>query len=148
MLTGILGKQEKLKKESNKESDGRHHRPQIPSIVLLWDLFWESHHSSPGSSRFPTWRPASPLRCRCVVEPQGPEEMCLSLEHQNPWKTSEKMGYFDRVIRYTFYRPQTQRLRARKICFLLQPELVNIRRKALLSSVGFRKRITSRSPRS
>ena len=29
--------------------------------------------------------------------PQGPEEMCLSLEHQNPSETSEKMGYFDRV---------------------------------------------------
>ena len=28
---------------------------------------------------------------------QGPEEMCLSLDHQNPLKTSEKMGYFDRV---------------------------------------------------
>ena len=28
---------------------------------------------------------------------QGPEERCLSLEHQNPSKTSEKMGYFDRV---------------------------------------------------
>ena len=28
---------------------------------------------------------------------QGPEEMCLSLEHQNPSKTSEKMDYFDRV---------------------------------------------------
>ena len=28
---------------------------------------------------------------------QGPEEMFLSLEHQNPSKTSEKMGYFDRV---------------------------------------------------
>ena len=32
------------------------------------------------------------------IRPQGPEEMCLSLEHQNPSKTSEKkMGYFDRV---------------------------------------------------
>ena len=30
---------------------------------------------------------------------QGPEEMCLSLEHQNPSKTSEKMGDFDRVER-------------------------------------------------
>ena len=30
-------------------------------------------------------------------ESQGPEEMCLSLEHQNLSKTSEKMGYFDRV---------------------------------------------------
>ena len=28
---------------------------------------------------------------------QGPEEICLSLEHQNPSKTSEIMGYFDRV---------------------------------------------------
>ena len=28
---------------------------------------------------------------------QGPEEMGLSLEHQNPSETSEKMGYFDRV---------------------------------------------------
>ena len=27
---------------------------------------------------------------------QGPE-MCLSSEHQNPSKTSEKIGYFDRV---------------------------------------------------
>ena len=31
------------------------------------------------------------------VRTQGPEEMCLSLEHQNPSKTSEKMGYCDRV---------------------------------------------------
>ena len=31
------------------------------------------------------------------LAPQGPEEMCLSLEHQNPSKTSEKTGYFDRV---------------------------------------------------
>ena len=31
------------------------------------------------------------------AEAQGPEEKCLSLEHQNPSKTSEKMGYFDRV---------------------------------------------------
>ena len=31
------------------------------------------------------------------TSPQGPEEMCLSLEHQNPSKTSGKMGYFDRV---------------------------------------------------
>ena len=28
---------------------------------------------------------------------QGPEEMCLPLEHQNLSKTPEKMGYFDRV---------------------------------------------------
>ena len=28
---------------------------------------------------------------------QGPEEMCFSLEHQNPSKDSEKMGYFDCV---------------------------------------------------
>ena len=42
--------------------------------------------------------------------------MCLSLEHQKPLKTSEKMGYFDRVTVsfYTFYRPQTKRLKGRK----------------------------------
>ena len=28
---------------------------------------------------------------------QGPHEMCLSLENQNPSKTTEKVGYFDRV---------------------------------------------------
>ena len=28
---------------------------------------------------------------------QGPQEMCLLLEHQNLSNTSEKMGYFDRV---------------------------------------------------
>ena len=50
------------------------------------------------------------------TQTQGPEEMCLSLEHQNPSKTSEKMGYFDRVtVRYSFYRQQTKRLRASKI---------------------------------
>ena len=32
-----------------------------------------------------------------VSTSQGPEEMCLSLEHQNPSKTSEKMGVFYRV---------------------------------------------------
>ena len=31
------------------------------------------------------------------ARPQGPEEMCLSLEYKNPSKTSEKMCYFDRV---------------------------------------------------
>ena len=32
-----------------------------------------------------------------IISTQGLEEMCLSLEQQNPSKTSEKMGYFDRV---------------------------------------------------
>ena len=35
----------------------------------------------------------------------------------------------------------------RAFCILNRSALVNIRRKALLSSVGFRKRMTSRSPR-
>ena len=34
---------------------------------------------------------------KLLTSPQGPEEMFLSLEHQNPSKTSEKTGYFDRV---------------------------------------------------
>ena len=37
------------------------------------------------------------MRRNFLRNTQGPEEMCLSLEHQNPSKTSEKMGYFDRV---------------------------------------------------
>ena len=47
---------------------------------------------------------------------QGPEEMCLSLEHRNPSKTSEKWVILIALqFRYTFYRPQTKRLTARKI---------------------------------
>ena len=38
--------------------------------------------------------------------------MCLSLEHQNPSKTSANGLFWSR---YTFYKPQTKRLRARKI---------------------------------
>ena len=37
------------------------------------------------------------LKTAFAIFSQGPEEMGLSLEHQNPSKTSEKMGYFDRV---------------------------------------------------
>ena len=51
---------------------------------------------------------------------QGPEERCLSLEHQNPSKTSEKWVILIALtialqFRYTFCIPQTKRLRARKI---------------------------------
>ena len=35
-------------------------------------------------------------RVDLLMNKQGPE-MCLPLEHQNPSKTSEKMGYFDGV---------------------------------------------------
>ena len=54
--------------------------------------------------------------CR-LLSSQGPEEMCLSLEHQNPSKTSEQMCYFDHITEfcYTSCRPQTKRLRSRKI---------------------------------
>ena len=36
-----------------------------------------------------------PPRASTSNQPQGAEDMCLSLEHQNLSKTSEKMGYFD-----------------------------------------------------
>ena len=39
----------------------------------------------------------NPSKQTTYYSAQGPEEMCLSLEHQNPSKTSEKMGYFNRV---------------------------------------------------
>ena len=54
---------------------------------------------------------------------QGLEEMCLSLEHQNPSKTIEKMGYFDRVTvssLHILYTANQETVRARKIgtlCF-------------------------------
>ena len=42
--------------------------------------------------------------------------MCLSLEHQDPSKTSEKWVILIALqFRYTSFRPQTKRLRARKI---------------------------------
>ena len=44
--------------------------------------------------------------------------MCLSLEHQNPSKTSEKMGYFDRVTvssLHILYTANQETVRARKI---------------------------------
>ena len=47
---------------------------------------------------------------------RGPEEKCLSLEHQNPSKTSEKMGYFDRVsVSLHVLFTANQETRARKI---------------------------------
>ena len=53
---------------------------------------------------------------RPLVIAQGPEEICLSLEHQNRSKTSEKWVILITLqFRYTFYRLQTNRLRARKI---------------------------------
>ena len=56
------------------------------------------------------------LAAKITPKTQGPEEMCLSLEHQNPSKTSEKWVILIALrFRYTFYRPQTKRLRARKI---------------------------------
>ena len=47
---------------------------------------------------------------------QGPEEMCLSLKHQTRQKPLKKWVILIALqFRYTFYRPQTKRLRARKI---------------------------------
>ena len=47
---------------------------------------------------------------------QGPEEMSLSLKHQNSSKPLKKLVILIALqFRYTFYRPQTKRLRARKI---------------------------------
>ena len=51
---------------------------------------------------------------------QGPEEMCLSLEYQNPSKTSEKWVILIALqFRYTFYRPQTRLSQSRSLGFLV-----------------------------
>ena len=55
----------------------------MPVVVLAWTVLVYFYWVHCGSCE-ENWS-------------QGPEEMCLSLEHQNPSKTSEKMGYFDRV---------------------------------------------------
>ena len=46
---------------------------------------------------FNRYAPCKIARGNTLSTPQGPEEIGLSLEHQNPSKTSEIMGYFDRV---------------------------------------------------
>ena len=55
---------------------------------------------------------------------QGPEEMCFPLEHQKSSKTSEIWVILIALqFRYTFYRQQTKRLRARKIGFIFYSAL-------------------------
>ena len=73
-------------------------------------------HGAPLRARFaPAGAPLVILFYQ--IHAQGLEEMRLSLEHQNPSKTSENMADFDRVTvsLHAFYIPQTKRLRARKI---------------------------------
>ena len=56
------------------------------------------HTGIPGmmnTEQSPQNFPTTKVKARRLA--QGPEEMCLSLEHQNPSKTSEKTGYFDHV---------------------------------------------------
>ena len=74
-------------------------RNKIETSSLPWILYlysrWQPHSQDFSLTRFTTHAllPLFPEES-CA---QGPEEMCLSLEHQNPSKTSQKMGYFDRV---------------------------------------------------
>ena len=50
-----------------------------------------------------------------LLNTQGPEEMFLSLEHQNPSKTSEiGVILITLQFRYTFYRPQTRPTNTKK----------------------------------
>ena len=70
-----------------------------------------SSTSSPG-------RRVAPWRRSMYPWVQGPEEMCFPLEHQKSSKTSEIWVILIALqFRYTFYRQQTKRLRARKIGF-------------------------------
>ena len=59
--------------------------------------------------------------------------MCLSLDYQTPSKTSEKWVISIALqFRYTFYRPQTKRLRARKIRYG-----INLRGSVALRATAF-----------
>ena len=74
-----------------------------------------------------------------LLNTQGPEEMFLSLEHQNPSKTSEIVVILIALqFRYTFYRPQTKRLRARKIGLQFVPRSPSGRRAVRQRGYGLR----------
>ena len=80
---------------------------------------------------------------------QGPEEMCLSLEHQNASKTSEKWVILIALtialqFRYTFCIPQAKRLRTRKIGLQYKIWTCPFFYSALLASVALR--ATCRAP--
>ena len=69
-------------------------------------------------------RRVAPWRRSMYPWVQGPEEMCFSLEHQKSSKTSKKWVILIALqFRYTFYRQQTKRLRARKIGFIFYSAL-------------------------
>ena len=63
-------------------------KPSVLEGITTRSTFWNKHLKLSRSSTYP-------LTLKRLA--QGPKEMCLSLEHQNPSKTSEKMGYFDGV---------------------------------------------------
>ena len=68
--------------------------------------------------KFIEYPPKMPQALSFPALSQGLEEMCLSLEHQNPSKTIEKMGYFDRVTvssLHILYTANQETVRARKI---------------------------------
>ena len=89
-----------------------------------------------------TWCEIGKQKKKKQANPQGPEEMCLSLEHQNPSKTSKKRVILIAIrFRYTFYRPQTKRLRARKVGlqYKIRNQLIrSITTKSHYSSTGSR----------
>ena len=68
---------------------------------------------------------------------QGGPEMCLSLEHQNPSKTSEKMGYLAcESIRFSFALRRWGR-------FAKRPQRRRAKEKRMLSqAMGYFDRVT------
>ena len=61
----------------------------------MFTLFFTVSNLISISLKFPTI--ASSRSFNRLSMATGSRGDVLSLEHQNPWKTSEKMGYFDRV---------------------------------------------------
>ena len=83
----------------------RHHRQNFPRTRTI-EPAWRSLRSDivlslRTADAFPVVASSddrkSEMRLLFAGYTQGLEEMCLSLEHQSPSKTSEKMGSFDRV---------------------------------------------------
>ena len=79
-----------------------------PNLFLFFGLCTLKHLSGRAKKKKQEnlagedWRETG--RREGLSTPQGPEEMCLSLEHENPSKTSEKWVILIALqFRYSFY---------------------------------------------
>ena len=86
------------------------------TLILFISNFWLLLMNFFQFSCFSSYKIIRLFCSQSLALAQGPEEMCLLLEHQNPSKPLNKWVILIMLhFHYTFYRPQTKRLRAGKI---------------------------------